>query len=192
MTTKRRSACAIAAVLSLTVMLFPSLASADIVFSPPSGNFGPHFLRDSPEFGGARCTYPEPAYQLSTIRIRPPSVYAFDRTTGADSQKTGWKYIIESSSDALNWTPAVTSRVQKGTATEVKDAPFTARTYAFTGGAGMDYYRVSIRMLWYSQDGTIVRGSAEHTVEYYDIVGSGFPTAVRVEPCAGDTPLVGT
>jgi hypothetical protein len=173
------------------VVIAPTAALAELPPGPHSGNYGPHFLRDSSEFGGARCNYPQPAFELVSIRVRPPSVYAFDRTTAPDSQPVGWSYVIESSSDKLSWSTAATSRAQKGTATESADAPFTARTYTFDGSAGTDYYRVAIRMLWYSQDGTKVRGSAAHSIEYYEIVGDGFPTAVRVEPCQGNTPLVG-
>ena len=63
-------------VLCLGLALAPAAALADDPYSGPHvGDYGPHWLRDSPEYPGVRCTHDADRY-IAKMQIRPPVVQA--------------------------------------------------------------------------------------------------------------------
>lgn len=155
-----------------------------------TGHYGPHYLRDNDEFGGARCVYPEPWTALDRIRIRPPSVYAYDRTAQNDVQTVGWRVVLEASTDRLTWGVAAPGPIAKATATESIDAAFTPVTIYLPAGPVTEYFRIRIKMYWYYPNATTIDGRADHLVTFYEIVAVNWGSAVRMQPCKGDTPIL--
>lgn len=71
---------------------------ADTVIST-SGQVGPNHLKDSAAKPGARCWYEEGGGSgeevLTSIRVKPPVVFARDTTAARDKQKIRFKAIIQ-------------------------------------------------------------------------------------------------
>ena len=77
-----------AVVLGLTLSLVsPVAVSADTPVSH-RGSFGAHALIDSVEYPGARCLY-DGDLNTVRVRVRPPMVFARDRTSARDMQWVG-------------------------------------------------------------------------------------------------------
>lgn len=72
-----------------------------------SGQVGPNHLKDSAGKPGARCWYEEGAGSgeevLTSIRVKPPVVFARDTTAARDKQKIRFKAIIQRRDGAGAW-----------------------------------------------------------------------------------------
>jgi hypothetical protein len=157
-----------AVTLGVTLSLvLPNAAAADTPVSH-RGTFGPHALVDGLEYPGATCRYDDDQ-DLYRVRVRPPVVFARDRTSARDLQWVGW--VIE-----LQYQPAggTFSTIQRSSVVKVMGlddtpAPFRQRTVSIDRPRGSGSWRVVSRMIWY-KPGTAStwQGTARHRVTFYD------------------------
>src|SRR5262245_60913036 len=151
--------------------------SADTPLSH-TGTFGVHFLADSAEYPGARCSYNSMTV-IQGIRVRGPFVFARDRVANhIDSQKVSWFFRVRARPVGTgDFATVATSAVQFRTATDTQVADFSPMSKSFAGNAGKEY-RVQVVMRWYGQDGTTVVGTATHRVDWYSWEGvPSFPSS---------------
>jgi hypothetical protein len=134
-----------------------------------TGRYGPHHLLDTSASPAVTCTY-SPTSFLTTMRVRPPIMYALDwRLSEVDTQRVAWRYLIQSrdaSVPSSAWQTISTSSAISATASDQAAAPFKARTHALSGQPD-HLYRVVYRMLWYSPYGN---GVAVHWPAHYRLV----------------------
>ena len=134
------------------------------------GAYGAHYLADSAEYAGVRCTYNN-SNVISSIRVRDPLAFAKNTTTRVDTQWVSWNFRVQKQ------TPASTAgrmssraRSQKRTATDGQIANFSPITRAFAGSAAYQY-RVVVVIRWYGAGGAPVVGSTTHRADWYSWVG---------------------
>ncbi len=157
-----------AVVLGVTLALVaPSAVTADTPVSH-GGTFGPHALTDSLEYPGATCRYDDDQ-NVDRIRVRPPTVFARDRTSARDMQWVGWVVELQYRSDSGTFSTVQRSSVVKVTAWDDAPAPFRQRTVTIDRPRGSGSWRVVSRMIWY-KPGTAGtwQGTARHRVTVYD------------------------
>lgn len=155
----------------------PEQRPKTVITPPPSGhsgNYGVHTLIDNGEYPGTTCVYYNTQSNdfLRSMVVRPPIVYAVDRTSGVDTQTVGWKYTIQYTSDNTTWHPLATSTLVKATATDHTNARFGSRTYDFAPFPPYAY-RVVVHILWFYPTSSVKNGSAAHLVGYYQGAGPG-------------------
>jgi hypothetical protein len=154
------------------------LASAPVAAEsgPHSGSYGVHLLIDHDgRHAGVRCAYDlvSARYRLKSFRIRPPIVFAVDRTRRVDYQTVKWKFVIEERKEAGGPAEVTTrdifvSGYQSATASDQVAARFQSRTWKLPAGTPDEgqRYRVWIRMYWFSPSGKI-SGKAFHQASAY-------------------------
>ena len=134
------------------------------------GAYGAHYLADSAEFAGVRCTYNN-SNVISSICVRDPLAFAKNTTNRVDTQWVSWNFRVQKQTPAsTRWTDVVTSAVQKRTATDGQIANFSPITRAFAGSAA-NQYRVVVVIRWYGAGGATVVGRTTHRADWYSWVG---------------------
>ena len=157
-----------AGVLGLTLSLM--LSSTTLADQPVShrGSFGPHALVDTLEYPGATCRY-DRDLNLERVRVRPPIVFARDRTSARDMQWVGWVVELQYAPDDGTYSTVQKSSAVKVMALDDTPAPFRQRTVTVERPRGSGSWRVVSRMIWY-KPGTAStwQGTARHRVSVYD------------------------
>jgi hypothetical protein len=135
------------------------------------GSYGVHYLADSEEYPGARCSY-NSSTVIRSIKVQDPLVFAENRVRGSvDSQRVSWFFKVEAQPPGGKvWTTVARSDLEKKTATDAQVANFSPMTKSFAGRADRQY-RVVVVIRWYGADGTTVRGRTAHRVDWYSWVG---------------------
>lgn len=147
--------CVLATCLAVTVPL--STASADVA----TGNFGVHMLVDTDEFPAVRCVYPDTQSPPDTFKVRPPIMFAVDRTSGIDAQTMGWRFKVSGRNLSTEpFTDVFASPVTKATGTDRANATFTQGVYHRPSGVVWEEWRVVYDLRWYyptasQQDGRV-------------------------------------
>ena len=115
------------------------------------GNFGVHTLIAEEPYEAARCNY-DTLGVLTSIMVRQPIAFAFNRTGHVDQQFIGWRYEIEAtdSADTYNgpYFNIATSTLKKVSTTEQHPAAFLDRTYHVAASTHMAL-RVVVKIYWY-------------------------------------------
>ena len=157
----------LAALLAAILALVPAApASADTSLDEV-GRVGPHALLDSRAFPGVRCVYGTDT-NLARLRVRPPTMYARDRTSDRDRQWVGWQVLLRFKAEGGTWSTIKSTSVNKVRAWDDSPAALRTRSVTTPGRAGSGSYRVQVRMLWYKPGSdTTVQGSSRHRVEVY-------------------------
>lgn len=157
-----------AALGAALALAMPSTTSADVLVSHV-GRVGAHSLTDSWEYPGIRCGY-DKDMNAARIRVRPPTVFARDRTSARDSQWVGWRIELQYHRDAGgSWSTVQKSSVVKARAFDDLAAPFRQRTVSVAHPKGSGRWRVVARMVWYQAGASSVReGTARHRFTFYD------------------------
>jgi hypothetical protein len=154
-------------------LLFLAQAAATSADTPidHSGSYGAHYLADTEEFPGVRCSY-DSSSVIRGVRVQDPLVFARNRVANRiDSQQVSWFFRVRArTAGSGDWTTVATSAVQKRTATDAQVANFSPMSKAFAGNAGKEY-RVQVVMRWYAQDGATVVGRAVHRADWYSWEG---------------------
>ena len=144
-----------------------SSASSSVVpaVAVDSGHFGPHWLRDGPEFPVVRCTY-DSSGRLTKVFIRPPIVQAYPRA-GDGRQKVGSSAAIYVSDQPdSGYALLAQGDIELATATEGHAAHFSPVT--FRAPKGIDFYvRVHFDLYWYWPNLATQDGHAPHDGFYY-------------------------
>jgi hypothetical protein len=161
-----------AVVLGMTLTLaFPGTVTADAPVSH-RGTYGPHALIDTVEYPGASCRYDDDQ-NMVRVRVRPPIVFARDRTAARDMQWVGWVVELQYRSGSGAFSTIQRSSVVKVMALDDTPAPFRARTVTVARPRGSGAWRVVSRMIWYKPGTTSTwQGTARHRVSVY-----GYPLA---------------
>ena len=148
------------------VLAASSVAVADVPVGH-SGSTGAHSLTDSSEAAGASCRYNDDQ-NVDRIRVRPPTVFARDRSTSRDQQWVGWRVELRYRADGGAWSTVQTSSVMRVKAWDDTPAAFRTSTFTVAHPKGSGAWRVIVRMTWY-RPGTsdIWEGTARHGVEHY-------------------------
>jgi hypothetical protein len=133
-----------------------------------SGRHGKSSLGDSSTSAGAMCSYTIGfGADINAITIEPPNVLARNRSSGADSQKVGWRFVVQRlPAGAADWTPYYLSPISKAMATDASPATFSPRGVAVVGSDDADDFRVLVKIFWYRADGSRA-GKVVRSVDYY-------------------------
>ncbi len=128
---------------------------------------GPHALLDSRAFPGVECVYGTDT-NLVRLRVRPPTMYARDRSSDRDRQWVGWQVDLRFKADRGTWSTIKHTSVIKVRAWDDTPAAFRTRSVTTPGAAGSGSYRIQVRMLWYKPGSdTTVQGSSRHRADVY-------------------------
>ena len=137
---------------------------------PPvvAGNVGTYALTDTEANNGARCIFGniDVDQHLVAIRVRKPTAYAIDRTSGPDKRMLGWRFYVEEwQPGSSSWSVVFKTDVQRASATDTHAAGFGSRIYRL-GFTPTSWYRIRVRVLWYKLDGT-QDGHVDVWVDWY-------------------------
>jgi hypothetical protein len=123
---------------------------------------------DTTEYPGATCRY-DGGMNLYRVRVRPPIVFARDRTSARDMQWVGWVVELQYRPDTGSFSTVQRSSVVKVMALDDTPAPFRQRTVTVERPRGSGSWRVVSRMIWY-KPGTAGtwQGTARHRISVYD------------------------
>jgi hypothetical protein len=170
-----RGALALLAALALTAA--PALADTDM---GTTGKVGRHHLRDTTTTPGAACVYidADTDMVLDSMVVRPPVVYARDRTDDRDRQVVGWRIVLMGWVQVGPWEfelrQLATGPIHRATAWDDHRAAFQPDTITVVSGARE--YEAWVRMLWYKPgDPSTVVGSSRHRVDHYHVEGDDTP-----------------
>lgn len=157
-----------AVVLGLTLSLVaPAAVSADTPVSH-RGSFGAHALIDTVEYPGATCRYDDDL-NAARVRVRPPTVFARDRSSARDLQWVGWVVELQYQPDGGSFSTVQRSSAVKVMALDDTPAPFRQRTVTIERPRGSGSWRVVSRMIWYKPGTSRTwQGTARHRVSVYD------------------------
>jgi hypothetical protein len=145
-----------------------------------SGQVGVHVLADSAEYPGATCRY-DPGLVFSGVRVRPPFVYARDRSGDRDRQRVAWRVVLQRLQDeSLVWQRVASSPWQEAPAWDDTTAAFSSIRLDHAGEA-VSAYRVVVRMRWSMPgDPSRIQGTASHRVDHHRS-----PVAPDRDSCSG-------
>lgn len=173
-----RSPIMLALALSALV-LTPLTAQADDPVSH-TGVHGVHGLIDSAENPAATC-HLDRSYQLTSVVVRAPIVYARNTGPGTQRATVGWRVRLQWSS-GLGFSTAKTSSIVRASATDSRPAGFTKRTVSFPDAPEV-LYRVRVDMYWYDSRGRQI-GRATHAPEWYGWVATSHGSGIdRTDEC---------
>ncbi len=141
-----------------------------------SGSPGSYSVIDTETNQSVHCFYPSASHannDLSKIKIKPPKLYAKNRTSGVDSQWVGWQFSIQHGttvgSAPAGWTTYYKSSVMKAVAKDNQAASFTTKTW-IAGNHINRWWRVKLLMFWYAPGSkTKISGQVNWIVDYYAI-----------------------
>jgi hypothetical protein len=149
---KRRGA----GLLVVAIAVLLAAAPLDTSAAAPSGHAGAHVLIDSPMWPGATCYYPLTHDDfVHRVRVRAPIVYAYDATSGVDTQWVGWWFHVQQSTDGLSWHELVGAKthVVKAKASDGYNAQWAPQHLALPADQ-YNRYRVVLSLRWYGPGGT--------------------------------------
>lgn len=133
-----------------------------------SGPIGKRSLNDTARHPGANCFYEDGDGRLGVaeIRVRPPRVFARNRTAGVDTQTVGWRAILQQTTDGgATWPETFSSPDYTASATDSTPAHFSAHTYAVPDDARV---RVQIQTFWYTLGSPAhIEANANNRVDFY-------------------------
>lgn len=158
-------------VLLLAVLLLsplPALASS-------SGSVGVHALIDTDKYPGVTCTFHnfDPRDDLKRITVRPPIVYAVDRSSAMDSQWVSWRFRVQVT-DVPNpapgdWYDLYTAPKVKVMATDAYNAQWTSRSFAVVDGTAHADWRAVVDMYWFFPNKATQSGKATQFPAFYQV-----------------------
>ena len=165
----RKSGLAIVGAL-VALVLGSGLVLADTPISH-SGSVGAHHLTDTHAGPGVKCLYQEGGGSgeevLHQLVVKPPVIFAVDKTGGRDKQLVGWRALIQRRNHgAASFVTITAGGLHTAFAWDDTAASFSTQTYSVTSQFGADF-RVRIAMYWYAADGTTVTGRARNEVDWY-------------------------
>lgn len=177
---------------ALALMLSASTPVAAVESVKQTGSVGNWSFAESSSTPRTTCSYgPEapPDDSFTTqIKVKPPTVFAADRTSGkVNKRKVSWQVQLQHEpSGGGSWVNGTTSSVQRATAYDNKQAPFTALTIKHDGHKDPnDALRIKVTIKWYAPNGS-VEGKIVFNPTYYREV-TPFGTATGGEPwCEAD------
>ena len=126
-------------VLSGTVMSgggVSAKAALPYGYGTHSGHYGRHWVLDmydqSTEYPAVTCRY-DSALKLRSLSIRPPVVFAYDRTSHLDRQDVAWRAVVEYSTTpgVGPWIEAGRTPLRTASTTDERAAAFGAETFTF-------------------------------------------------------------
>jgi len=149
-----------------------ALAASPMAAADPSdtGNVGVHTLIDNTEYPAVTCIYHNPGDLLYKMKVRPPIMFAFDRTGGTDTQTVGWRFRIQratTASGSTDYAPFYTSLKWKTITTDRRAAQLVGHGYVFASQTPGFRYRVAYDLYWYYPTASTVDGKAVHFNTYY-------------------------
>jgi len=159
---------AVVALGAVALSAGPAMADVDIF---TKGTVGRHWLRDTSERPGAKCTYTsgDAPWLLTSFRVRAPFVFAIDRNEKRNRELVGWRFLIDTyNPNDPNEGAHIFYRSPLQTAWAYDDtpAPFSAMSVTPDVPDNDYQYRLFVKMFWYRADGS-VRGSSVHVITQY-------------------------
>lgn len=186
--TRSRTA-VVASTLGLSLMLGGGTALADTSISE-RGKVGRHRLVDTETRPGAVCRYDAGGALLGVV-VRPPVMFAVDRTARRDRQPVAWQAVLQEglTSDpapAIDvWEHAAVSPRQIARAADDTRAAFSRMGIRHPGIVDAEY-RVRVRMGWLRpRDPSKLMGKSVHQVDFYRLGGPGGSGEVAAGSCPG-------
>ena len=173
---RRRIAAAavLAAVLGILSIGQSPAASARV--DATTGVFGNWSIANSPDRSNSNCLY-QPfvdaqhpnGRRLVRIEVRPPVMYARNRTAGTDSQPVWYVATLTRVDQSGNHTPVEKGPIQTSVATDVSPASFPFTSFDLSN-RGPGTYSVVIDMSWRqpSSPNGIPEGTVKFTFDDHD------------------------
>lgn len=143
------------------------------------GRVGRHHLRDTATHPGALCWTPAETDPVGRVVVRPPVVFAIDRTAGVDRQLVGWQARLQRETTD-GWKTVDRSALLFARATDEEAAHFE-RTQFRLRHPGT--YRVRVLMVWRRDAEPHIVGAALHEVDFYRNTTNGPTGAVTEGSC---------
>ncbi len=137
-----------------------------------SGDYGRHWILDmydqSTEYPAVSCRY-DHARKLRSLSIRPPVVYAHDRSSHLDRQYLAWRAYIQSSTTPSSepWDEVGRTPLEVKSATDETSAAFGPASFVIPTEPGLPsdaVVRVIYRMWWYWPNKGDISGRASDGV----------------------------
>ena len=153
----------IALTLAVLFITGANQASADTSLVE-NGLTGMHWLRDtSVLIRGAECF--KTGQLLTHMAVRPPVMYAINKTHGVDSQRVAWRVLLVRAD-----TGAVVkvAPYQSVTASDIVPAAFSAYTFTGLSVLPKTRYFARVEMVWLTPSNAI-EGASVHRVDFYGI-----------------------
>ncbi len=160
-----------------------------------SGNYGRHWVLDmydqSTEYAAVACRY-DHSLKLRSLSIRPPVVFADDRTSHLDHQHVAWRAVVEYSTTPATepWSELGRTHLETRSTTDEQAASFHGAVFSVPGGAlpSDSVVRVTYRMWWYSASTGDIDGRASDGV-YWLRIRTPFGSSLTDGWCeAGELP----
>ena len=146
-------------------------------YGPHTGHYGRHWVLDmydsSTEYPAVSCRYDD-TLKIRSVSIRPPVVFAYDRTHHLDRQDVAWRAVVEYSATpgVGPWTELGRTPLEIRSATDETAATFHRATFAIPGHPALPSdaaIQVIYRMRWYSASTGDVNGRASDGVYWLRI-----------------------
>jgi hypothetical protein len=145
-----------------------------------TGPHGDYWLDDSSGTPAGICTYGPVVYDnwayLVSMRVKAPHVFAADRNSDKrDHRVVTWQWKLQRKKfDATTWKTIKSSAIQKKTAYEDAQAPFTGMTINYNSEKDdMDHngpsvvFRALVIIKWFKPDGS-VESTIKLVPSYYE------------------------
>ena len=152
--------------LVATLLVLVVGAGATLAGDP---NAGRHHLRDTLVRPGATCRYE--GHHLTEIDVRPPVMYAKDRTGGNDSQSVAWTFTIQVDldNDPGTWYSGWNADSQRATATDATPASLKKLALHLPPHAGYFHVRVQVVMYWLYPTKWVIDARVTTLVAHYRV-----------------------
>ena len=142
-----------------------------------TGHYGRHWILDtydqSTEYPAVTCRY-DNTLKLRKVSIRPPVVFAYDRSGHLDRQDVAWRAVVEYSTTPITgpWTEAGRTPLQTRSTTDERAASFRAASFTIPATPALPsdaVVRVTYRMWWYSSSTGDINGRATDGVYWLGV-----------------------
>lgn len=160
---------AMAAILVASVLAPAAPASAAVVLQT-SGTIGT-WAGDTEAFVLFECSRePDPddvgAWDYNVKILASPANYARDRTAGTDTQRVGYRVVLQARVNG-KWSSTLGTYIRHGKATDVTPAAITPWGVGGIGGAGVGALRTFVTLYWYKTDGRTIAGKVRFRAQWY-------------------------
>jgi hypothetical protein len=165
----------------------PTSALSIISLTGNYGDFG--FLpADAPGTPGARCGYSarlaDSYAHLRWIRVRPPTVIAYDSTPQRDHQKATWQVKIQRQVSGGSWNTVAKSGIQTRTVYDDLSGDYNA-VKLYVNGSSLDQLFRAVGTIKWLKNGS-VDGSARFSITTYGVKWTvGSPDYEYTDACGG-------
>ena len=135
-----------------------------------TGKVGQNSLNDAHNLAGAECDFVTGGTVMIDISVRQPNIWGRNTTSGTDTQRVGWRFIVLRKKDTSStWKQVYQSQIYKAKTTDQHSAVLEPES--FQPGWPTDppghssKFQVQVKMYWYRSGA--VEGTQTRRVDTY-------------------------